>query len=195
MVDRLYTRLASSTSTNQRILGLAGLIREGDASALASVEQAAVSFAVFLERGVLLWSIEVDFRATDSVAVSILGRIATTQVPTLPGLRVAAARALSAIRGKEALPYLARLLDDPDSELRIEGVGGLASFAVGLPVQTTANVPSLGYLPRRDGWPYTNQDTVEHFAMGAQAIKKDEAGYVNYWKSWWLQHRDEISAH
>ena len=97
-------------------------------------------------------------------------------------MRLAAAHALRSIHTRAALPWLAGLLDDPDAALRVEGVGGIASFAVGLPVQTPANVANLGYLQRQDAWPYTNQETVEHFALGEQAIKKDEAGYVSYWK-------------
>jgi hypothetical protein len=35
-------------------------------------------------------------------------------------------------------------------------------------------------------------DTIANLAMGTQAISRDEAKYLSFWKAWWLQHRSEL---
>ena len=90
---------------------------------------------------------------------------------------------------RPALPYLAALLDDPDPDLRAEGVGGLGAFANGLPVQTSANVPSLGYLQRPASAPYMTKETDANFALGPGAETEPR---LSFWKTWWLQNRTSL---
>jgi hypothetical protein len=190
VIQRLYKRMSSSASPNQRILGLSGLIRGGSTAALSAAAQAASSLGDYpLEAGVLSESVRNEYRATDANSVEILGQIATALTgPSLP-LRQAAAHALTGIHTAQALPYLAALLDDPDSDLRAEGVSGLASFANGLPVQTSANVPSLGYLQRPASAPYMTKETDANFALGPGAETEPR---LSFWKAWWLQNRTAL---
>ena len=187
VIQLLYSRLSASVSTNQRILGLSGLIRGGSATALGAAIEIASSLGAYpLESGVLFESVRNEFRSTDSTSVGILGQIATA--PTCPSqpLREAAARALVAIHTQQALPYLAALLDDSDPNLRSEGIGGLGSFANGLSVQTTASVPSLSYLQRPPSAPYMTKATIANFALGPAAATDAR---LSFWKAWWLQNR------
>jgi hypothetical protein len=185
VIQRLYNRMSASASPNQKILGLSGLIRGGSAEALSAALQATSSFGDYpFETGVLSESIRNEFRATDANSVEILGQIATEpRGPSLP-LREAASHALASIHTKQALPYLAALLDDPDSNLKSEGVGGLGAFANGLPVQTPANITSLGYLQRPASAPYMTDETVANLVLGPGAD-----AYLSFWKTWWLQNR------
>jgi hypothetical protein len=189
VIQRLYKRMSASASPNQKILGLSGLIRGGSAAALTAAFEAASSLNAYpLEAGVLLNAIRNEFRSTDSTSVEVLGHIAASTGSSQP-LRESAARALVAIHTKQALPYLAALLDDPDPNLRSEGIGGLGSFANGLPVQTPAGVPSLAYLQRPASAPYMTKATVANFALGPAPA---DATRLSFWKAWWLQNRASL---
>lgn len=109
-----------------------------------------------------------------------------------PDFRSAAAKALASIHTKEALPYLAVLIDDQDRGLRAEGIGGLASFANGLPVQTPANTTSLEYLQFPPIASYKTGETVAHFVLALPSTAPDEAAYLSFWKSWWSQNREAL---
>ena len=187
VIQVLYRRLAASSSIQQKILGLSGLIRSGNTSALNSAIEAAPELSSSsVERGILLLSIHDGFRASDANSVVILGQAAVNTSLSLD-FRQSAAHALRGIHTKDALPYLASLLDDPDIDLQAEAVGGLASFANGLPIQTTAGVPSLSYLQLPDRAPYKTEDTVAHFALGDASIR-----YLSYWKTWWSENRTAL---
>lgn len=186
VIQVLYQRWAGSTETCLRALGLAGQIRAGNTAALRTAAQAASSFeAPALENGVLVQSLQYWFRAADPTSVGILGQIVVdSENGSLP-FRRAAAFALAAIHTKEALPYLARLMDDADPELRAESVRGLGSFANGLPVQTMAGTPSLSYLQAQPNSPYRTADTEQHFPMNIEFLEKNESTYLSFWKAWW----------
>ncbi len=182
----LYQRWAGSTATCLQALGLAGQIRAGNAAALRTAAQAASSFeASALENGVLLRSLQHWFRAADPASVGILGQIVVNSENGNLPFRRAAAFALAAIHTKEALPYLATLMEDADPELRAESVRGLGSFANGLPVQTMAGTPSLSYLQSQPSSPYQSVDTEAHFALNTEFLEQNESTYLSFWKAWW----------
>lgn len=140
----LYGRLSASTRADQQILGLAGRLRQSDATALTAVAALGASLAKYpAESGVLSEGLRNEFRATDAQSVAALGQLASTAITPGTPLRVAVAHALAAIHTRDALPFLVAFLDDGDPNVRAEGVGGLGAFANGLPVQTSAANPSL----------------------------------------------------
>jgi hypothetical protein len=190
VVRLLYQRMSTSGSAQHRILGLSGLIRGESVTALRSAVSAASEFEGYpMENGELLSSIQEQFRATDANSVGVLGQAAVGSTTHSPAMREAAVHALASIHTVETLPYLATLLDDPDAELRIEAIGGLASFANGLTVRTPACVPSLACLQFPASARYMTPDTIANFAMGAMAIEQKEASYLSFWKNWWSQQR------
>lgn len=184
-----YQRMASSSLMQQQILGLSGLIRGGNATALSASMQAAAAFGTYTrENGILQQSIRDQFRTGDSGAIAVLGKAAVNSA--LPGaLREAAAHALAAIHTLAALPYLAMLFGDSDTNLRIEAIGGMASFANALPTQTAAGSPSLAHLQLGTAAPYRTSATMANFALGYQAIERNEASYLAFWEQWWSQNR------
>jgi hypothetical protein len=192
IVTVLYKRLSTSTSPQQGILGLSGLIRGGSAAALASAAQSASTVGGDPSGSVLLLSIRDYFRAADANSIAAVGQAAVDSTNPSIGFREAAAHALAAIHTAAALPFLATLLDDPASHLRAEAVGGMGAFANGLPVQTSAGVPSLAYLQLPTSAPFKTADTVANFALGSQAIARNEAAYLSFWKGWWLQNRTRL---
>ncbi len=193
VVQRLFTRLANSQSTSKKMLGLSGLLRAGSAPALDPAIQAGNAFDSYpVESGILLGAIRNDFRASDAVSVSELGRCATSSKGPSLRLRVSCAHALAAIHTETALPYLAQLLDDPEEDLRVEGIGGMCSFANGFPIQTIAGVASGANYQFPQSAPFMTDDTKANFALGSLAIEQHEARYLSFWKAWWLQNRSAL---
>jgi len=192
ITQRLYNRLSASGDMSRKILGLSGLIREGNIQALATAAQLAPSLGNYqLELGVLSDAIRNNFRSTDPSAIQSLGAITTASTDVDPYLRQGAAFALRAIHTQNALPYLAALLDDPDANLRAAGIGGLSCFANGLPIQTPANVVNMAYLQYPASAPFQTADTKANFGMGVE-ISKNEAAYLSFWKNWWAQNRTAL---
>lgn len=192
-VTLLYQRLANSSVAAQRILGIAGLVRTGDVGALTSAIQIeSTATAHLIEYGMMLSSIREIFRATSSDAVAVLGQAATDSANASEPLREAAGHALSAVHTLASLPYLVTLLSDNDPLLRAEAVGGIGSFANGLAVQTLAGVPGLLYLQFPASAPYMTASTRQNFALGRQAIARNESAYISFWEQWWLQNRTAL---
>ncbi len=186
----LYQRMSTSSSAQQQILGLSGLIRSGSAAALASAAGAESTFGSYpTENGILLLSIRDYFRAADANSVAAAGQAAVDSTNPSLAFREAAAHALAAIHTAAALPYLATLLDDPDSNLRVEAIGGMGAFVNGLSIQTSAGAASLAYLQLPASAPYQTAGTIANLAMGSRAIAKNETSYLSFWKSWWSQNR------
>lgn len=189
LVTLLYGRLSNSASTQQRILGLSGLIRRGSNTALVAAAQAASTFGTYkIENGILLQSIRGNFRAADATSITTLGKSALDPNTPAP-FREAVAHALAAIHSVGALPFLASLLDDADANLRVEAVGGISSFANGLPAQTPAGSPSLAHLQLPADAPYRTAGTLANFAVGYETVERNEASYVSFWRQWWSGNR------
>ena len=188
MPQLFYQRLASSALTEQQVFGLSGRIRSGDTSALTAAAQIASAVTGGQAQGVLLLSVQEYLRPTDSTSVNAVGQVATdSALPT--ALREAAAHVLAAVHTAAALPLLAILLDDPDLNVQVEAVGGMGSFANGLPVRTRQSAVTLAYLQIPANAPYKTQDTVANFALGQAA---NETSYISFWKNWWSANRASL---
>lgn len=115
----------------------------------------------------------------DPVVVSRLGDLARSlDCP----YRVEAAASLFVIHTAEAVRELAPLLDEDHPELVARAVGGLACFA--------NNVPIGGFQPAAGEAPYRTAETIKHSVMSEDAIKRDRAYYVGFWKEWWDKNKD-----
>lgn len=192
VITVMYQRLSGNGTPQQQALGFAGLVRQGNSAALTSAANVAPVLAGYpVENGILLLSIRDHFRAADGGSVQALGHIAADTAANRP-LREAAAHALAAIHTKESLPFLAQLLSDGDAALRAEAIGGLSSFANGMPVQTASGTPSLAHLQLPAGGPYQTPETIANFAMGSRAIEQNESRYLTFWQTWWSQQKGQL---
>jgi hypothetical protein len=131
-------------------------------------------------------------RSPGATSIAALGKAAVDATNPNLAFREAAAHALAAIHTAPTLPYLGTLLDDPNSTLRVEAIGGIGAFANGLPIQTAAGVASLTSLQIPNSAPYKTQETIANFAMGSTAIERNEASYISFWKGWWSQNRANL---
>jgi hypothetical protein len=102
-------------------------------------------------------------------------------------MRRAAVRALAAMHTKEALPFLATLLDSADPFEQGQGVFGLGAFANGCPPQTPGNVISMDYIKFKNPSAFKTDDTIAHFAFGGNpaADEPEHVARVAFWKAWW----------
>jgi hypothetical protein len=183
-VTRLFRYLAQSKSVNERVAGFAGLLERGDDAAIQQLENESQSLSASRAFGRVAAAVAFAFRNAAPESVNALGRIATAQKQD-PKLRWAAAQALSAIHTREALPYLAVLLDDPNPALVSYGVVGLGFFANGVGMQTIAGMPGLDHLNKRQPSAYRTSETQKYLGMAPGRQQE----YVDFWRRWWNTNR------
>jgi len=182
---RIFARFAQSNSERVRALGLRALIAVGDIGALERVaaEHEKLMAAPY-GRGIVE-ELRFYFGTAEPVAVHVLGPLATTE-KAREDVRIAAATVLARIHTRESLPHLAKLMDSPSLMLRTLAVGGMAMFA--------NNVPINSHHPAQGDWPYRTEETIAHSAMDPNVIERNESYYISFWKNWWLQNREALTA-
>ncbi len=188
-VARCYNALADSSSTYVQALGLSGLIGRGDIAALRRARNELNKFAdptslSAIASGVFL------FRNPDPEGIRILGELATSETQD-PEVVYSAAYSLRVLCTKEALPYMVRLLDSPSQQVRYQALAGLASFANVGHVPLTERLRSKGQPMSGRRGPFTTEETLGHFPVFGR-FQKDEAYYIDFWKSWWTRMESKI---
>lgn len=192
IILNLYTKLSQSTSSGQKAVGIAGLIRRGELNALGRLEVEAAELSQSPEGRLLEFGIEAYYRNPDPRGVAILGRVANNP-GARPSLRKAVAGSLASIHTRDALPYLLQLLDSPDPELQSLGVGGMAMFAnLGAKPQQAGMLMTPQISGREDA-PFRTNETLTNFAMGKEAFEANSQKYIQFWKIWWAKNRQKIS--
>jgi len=186
-VRNAFRYLARLKSPRSRILGLDGLIQRGDVEGLLLFEAEHRKLPASPELAMIVRDIDVSFRNPDPVAIQALGRLAAS-ASRIPGLQLAAARALSAIHTREAVRYLAPLLDDPDPKVSEMAAIGLSFFANGVGIQTIQGARLMEHLNYRTAVPYPGEDTERY--LGFDERRRDE--YLAFWKDWWGRHRADF---
>ena len=183
ITKRTYQRFAASSSQRLAILGLKGLVLDGDTGILTRIEQGDPLLQAPGGREILDY-IRFYYSNPDPAGVRILGRLAANS--THRELKVAAACALARLHTQAALPYLAEMLESRDITLKTYGVGGLAMFA--------NNIPNGSHHPAPGEWRYRTEETMAHSAMDEGIIAQNEAHYVGFWRDWWKEHQAELAT-
>jgi hypothetical protein len=188
----LYSRFAQAPSTPQKLLGLAGLIRRGDAKAVIRLEQAGSSFANDPNKWILEQSLQIYYRNTAKPGVDALGRMATEG--RVPGwLSIAAADALNAIHTRDCLPYYALELDSRDPERQRSGILGFGRFVNFGETPSPPMIPITDQILNTENAPYRTAETVRNFVAARTEMKSNTAKYVALWKEWWSVHRNTLT--
>lgn len=183
-VLRAFRYLAASQSTDQMIVGLAGLIQVGDTSGILSVETLAGRLKASSPGADLIAStIKLQFRSTDPNAVAALGRMATSLTAS-PLIQDASAAALAAIHTAAAVPWLGLLLTNSLKDEQIYGAQGLSYFVNSVGIATPQTMPTLDHINRGHGGPYRTEETDQH--MGYKSGQREP--FIQYWQAWWAQH-------
>lgn len=168
----VYQRFAVSPSANLRAVGLSGLLRHGDVAALTALERDVAAIAPTMAGRSL--GNELDYRALtkDVASLQTLGRIVLAE-QALPALEARAPHAMTYPPRREALPYLAAMLDHPDADQRTSVV---------MSICTVLNA-------RRD------PDMARHCPDRSPLVDPlQEPELVQYWKTWWADQPEAKGA-
>ena len=178
-----FRRYQSQSDPYRRMLGLRGSISAGDINALRTVRDRYASIVAAPWGSEIVNEIRWYFLNTDPAAIQLLGEMAVDSRTPLD-LRVACAAPLAKMHTKAALPFLAKLLDEPSYALKAAGVGGFSHFA--------NNVPVGSHEPGPGAWAYRTDETIAHSVWDENIVSQRESYYVGFWKAWWQKYRREL---
>ncbi|MCC7175954.1 MAG: hypothetical protein IT159_12225 [Bryobacterales bacterium] len=184
-------RWSGSSSSHLRVLGLTGLIMLEDPLALDRSRDVIASLDDTYLRNHFFAAISA-YRNPDPVGVRAIGEMATEE-SAAKDLQIDGAQALRSIHTKEALPYLAKLLDSKDPHLRGQAVAGFTYFVNNWPIETQAAVVGMAFTRPVANTPYRTVETERHSSMGSFERAEDEQAAVQFWKNWWAEHQQELS--
>jgi HEAT repeat protein len=179
---------ANSPSTDFQLVALEGLLARGQSGTLTVLQQSLPLLAANPQaNSVVFRALKDSFRSTDPATVQQLAALAGASAVS-PDFRQAAISALAAVHTREALPFLASLLQSQDPEERMKGVFGLSSFANNMPAQTPEGMPKLAFLQMPASGPYQTKQTRANFVPGRMSSPDKEQALVTFWEAWWSQH-------
>ena len=185
----LTGNLAASTNFGSQVVAVALGLSRSESAALTELNRirpALAGQAAEKYRRPIIQALRDSFRDATSESVKQLGDLLS--VGGEPDLRTASIVAISAIHTKEALPYLASLLNSPDLSERMKGVFGISSFANGCPAQTSENVVSMDYLTFKNPSIFRNADTIRNFSF-RRGPADEESALVSFWTNWWASNQ------
>jgi hypothetical protein len=188
-VTSQYQRLSQMPDPQLQVLGLIGLVRQGDAVSIERVLELQEALRTS-KLSVHMVSAVRNVRDGTPRAAQALGSLATTS-GVGSGLQMAASEALRSVHTKESLPFLVALLDSPNALIRHEGLAGISMFVENLPIQKPEMVPSMTWLTPQGPAPYRTADTDKYSAKFGEPPDR-QAEYVAFWKSWWAKVRSQL---
>jgi hypothetical protein len=187
----VFQVLRASSDPEVKFLGLAGLAKDGDASALAEMAKGA-SIIPSLRTGEFSLSVIGSMRTGDPGAVQALGTFAAS---ANRDMQRSAADALCYIHTRDTLPFLALLLNSPDRQTIEYAIRGMSRFVNNLPIDRWEDVPSGKNLVPQGSAPFKTIDTDRYsLAMRVPSLTEDLGPYVQFWKSWWLRMKDQLGS-
>jgi len=186
----MYRSLADSPSdSTSGSLGIAGLILLGESEGFTRLAGSNL-IGPQSSPATDVVAMAVCESPRDTAPIDILGNLLSASAPRLARC---AGQVLRGVHTRATLPYLAGLLDNSSSDLRYEGVVGLASFANNLAVHhgqsSTASMEWLSPLPGTA--PYATSETLQNLPT-LQTFREKEAQYIGFWKAWWAQNQTSL---
>ena len=165
-------RLLESPAPALRAVALAGVLRRGDLDAVFLLERDLANLAPTVEAREISNSLGMLQLDQNTAAIHSLGRAALAETE-LPGLEGQAASRLGWSKSLEALPYLAVMLESPDSFARAQAAMGLCTLL----------------RPMERLW---KADMAPHCPDHAPLRPDEEAAILPYWKQWWVAERASL---
>lgn len=182
-VLRALRHLAASSSRDQALAGIAGLIQSGDTNGLLTAEALSETLTNTGASGRIAAATRLFFRNPDPVAIASLGRIATSGKASSM-MQESAAYAIVAIHSVTAAPWFGLMLSNPSTAMQIEGARGLSYFVNGTGVSTPQTMRTLDHLNHRQPTAYRTPETDEHIGFPTGQPEP----FVQFWQTWWAQH-------
>jgi hypothetical protein len=182
VISSVFRALASNPDPQIRFVGLTGLwLDNGDVPALTEIANnmdllPSLHVKTFLGRSIC------GARETDPAVIRLLGKLTAS-----PTTQECAAMALMYIHTREALPFLAQLLDSDNPATRESAMRGLSRFVDNLPPAADSD-PMIGKDlipsgPARYKTPETTKYSLSKTLLVQAAFS--EAAYLQFWRSWW----------
>lgn len=190
-IQQLYGTLAASADPDLRFFGETGFW--GGAGEVQGLADMAGNVQVIpqLHTGSFVVTSICGARSTDPGAIRSLGTIAAS---TDERLERCAAMALDFIHTRDTLPFLAQLLGSSDAKTREYAIQGLSRFVDNLPIQNANNIPNGGSLVAQGTTPYRTAETDQYSLSRGWLDGRDDAPYLQFWKTWWAATKDKIAA-
>jgi len=175
----VYQRFAESELVNLRVVGVAGLLRGGDVSAVSLIERNAAQFSSTLEAMQLAPSVgSLDLKQHPE-AMHSLGRSALSET-MIPMLENMASMKLGWSGRWDMVPYLMAMLESPNGSTR-----GSALMGVCTAVRATGAPSELAGQWREEMSPYC-------FNRSPVNDPPREQAAVAFWRSWWTDQRARL---
>jgi HEAT repeat protein len=189
-ITELYRGLRASADAELRFVGLTGLLRANDLTALAEMADNLDLIPKVTTHDHVASAISAR-RDSSPDAIHSLGKIASSPNADL---QRAAADALALTHTRDTLPFLAQLLDSPDHRTRELAILGLSRFVENLPITTPERVVYGRSLSPQGPAPYRTPDTDRHSLSKGWLASVNEAQYLQFWKSWWATMKGKLTT-
>jgi HEAT repeat protein len=186
----LFRQLSSTANPEPRFVGLSGLVRAHDIQALAELAEHMDDIPNLTTSEFALGAIR-SLRDPSPANIQALARFAASSKPSV---QRSAAEALAYLHTRQTLPIVAMLLDSSDAAARASAIKGLSRFVDNLPMPTDENVRTLKALHSQGPTPYRTPET-DRLSLSRRALDpSQEPAYLQFWKSWWAQVRNELTS-
>jgi hypothetical protein len=175
----MYQHFVASGLANLRVVGVAGLLRGGDVSAVGVLERDASLFSPAMEAMSLTHSLAMIDLGKHSKAMHALARVALAE-KKIPALESTMAMKLGWSGRWDAMPYLIAMLESPNA-----GTRGSALMAVCTAARATGAKSELA-----GQW----KDEMNPFCFNHSPVNDPprEQAAVAFWKSWWADQRTRL---
>jgi len=166
----LYQTLDTSSDPSLKLVGTTGLLESNDVSVLADVANDTGPIANLHAVGL----IPAICGVRNPLATPYLGKIASSSDAEL---RRCAVMALDFIHTRDTLPFLAQMLPSGDPT-----------------IQNHSNILNGGALTAQGPTPFRTPETDKYSLSRGWLDGRDDAPYVQFWKSWWATTEGKIAA-
>ncbi len=190
-----FERLADSTEPAISALGLGGLLGlDVDEDTIKRVEERLPALAATPGFHLIVANME-DVTNSDPAVVDSLGRLATASTSSFE-LKRSAASALRSIHSQQAIPFLARLLDDQSPEIQSLGIAGLSAFVENLPLITPDSLSSMSWMRPQGDRRFGDAAGAAGFirVSGQFTGQGERQAHVQVWKQWWNLVEPQLSG-
>ena len=185
-----FHELAAESDPEMHLIGVAGLARVHDDTAVAALLTMAGGITRLEAKGFALHAVR-SLGDGEPRRTQALGKL--VESPDFD-VKFAAAQTLGSLHSRDTLPFLAALLESPDARIRQEAIIGISRFVDNLPPLTADNGPPsfkwsvpLGAPKYRT--PETDLYRPDMTRLGNPAT---ELAYVHFWRSWWARMQGHV---
>jgi len=173
----LYRTLSSSSDRELKFLGLTGLVRMKDASALVEIARNADAIPNLKTSEFPLSAIR-SVRDNSPTTIQALAQMTSSHSTIVQG---SAAEALRDIHTRETLPALGQLLESSDPATREAAIKGFSLFVENLPITTPQSIPSQAWRVPQGPAPYRSPET-DLYSLSTRVLDPaKEAIYLQFW--------------